>query len=117
MADALPRRLGMWSMVAITMGVMIGSGIFRTPSSIAQLTGSVGGLVLIWAIGGIITLCLALSLAELATLFPRAGGIYVYLREAYGPVVAFAFGWTFLLINPAQWAAITVIFADYAGAF
>lgn len=117
MADALPRRLGLWSMVAITMGVMIGSGIFRTPSSIAQLTGSVGGVVLIWAIGGLITLCLALSLAELSTLFPRAGGIYIYLREAYGPGVAFVFGWTFLIINPSQWAAITVIFADYADTF
>lgn len=117
MADVLPRRLGMWSMVAITMGVMIGSGIFRTPSSIAQLTGSVGGMILIWTLGGLITLCLALSLAELSTLFPRAGGIYVYLREAYGPAVAFVFGWTFLIINPSQWAAITVIFADYASAF
>jgi len=115
--EVLPRRLGMWSMTAITMGVMIGSGIFRTPSSIAQMTGSVAGVGLIWILGGAITLCLALSLSELATLFPRAGGIYVYLREAYGPVVAFVFGWTFLIINPAQWAAITVIFAEYANAF
>jgi len=115
--DALPRRLGLWSLVAITMGIMIGSGIFRTPSSIAQMTGSVGGLTLIWSLGGLITLCLALSLAELAAMFPRAGGIYVYLHEAYGPAVAFVFGWTFLIINPAQWAAITVIFAEYASAF
>lgn len=116
-AEALPRRLGAWSMIAVTMGVMIGSGIFRTPSSIAQITGSVGGIALIWIAGGLITLCLALCLAELATMFPRAGGIYVYLHEAYGPAVAFVFGWTFLLINPAQWAAITIIFADYLGAF
>ena len=114
---ALPRQIGLWSMVAVTMGVMIGSGIFRTPSSIAHLTGSVGGLALVWAIGGLATLCLALCLAELATMFPRAGGIYVYLHEAYGPTVAFVFGWTFLIINPAQWAAITLIFADYLGSF
>lgn len=104
-------------MVAVTMGVMIGSGIFRTPSSIAQMTGSVGGLALIWIAGGFVTLCLALCLAELAAMFPRAGGIYVYLHEAYGPAVAFVFGWTFLIINPAQWAAITVIFSEYLGAF
>lgn len=104
-------------MIAVTMGVMIGSGIFRTPSSIAQMTGSVGGIALIWIAGGLVTLCLALCLAELATMFPRAGGIYVYLHEAYGPAVAFVFGWTFLIINPAQWAAITIIFADYVGAF
>lgn len=116
-SGALPRTLGTWSMIAVTMGVMIGSGIFRTPSSIAQMTGSVGGLSLIWLMGGIVTLCLALCLAELSTMFPRAGGIYVYLHEAYGPAVAFVFGWTFLIINPAQWAAITVIFADYLGAF
>lgn len=115
--NVLPRRIGLWSMVAVTMGVMIGSGIFRTPSSIAQLTGSVGGVALVWIIGGLATLCLALCLAELATMFPRAGGIYVYLHEAYGPTVAFVFGWTFLIINPAQWAAITLIFADYLGSF
>lgn len=115
--DVLPRTLGTWSMISVTMGVMIGSGIFRTPSSIAQMTGSVGGLSLIWVVGGIVTLCLALCLAELSTMFPRAGGIYTYLHEAYGPVVAFVFGWTFLIINPAQWAAITIIFADYLSAF
>lgn len=115
--DALPRRIGLWSMVAITMGVVIGSGIFRSPSSIAQIMGSVSGVALVWLVGGIVTLCLALCLAELATMFPRAGGIYVYLHEAYGRPAAFIFGWTFLLINPAQWAALALIFAEYLGYF
>jgi len=115
--EALPRRLGVWTAAAVTMGIIIGSGIFRTPTTIAQLTGSVGGIALVWTVGGLITLCLAVCLAELATMFPRAGGIYVYLREAYGPAVAFVFGWTFLLVNPAQWAAVSLIFAEYLGAF
>lgn len=116
-SEALPRSIGMWTMVAVTMGVVIGSGVFRTPSSIAQLTGSVSELAIIWTAGGLATLCLALCLAELAAMYPRAGGIYVYLYEAYGPALAFVFGWTFLLINPAQWAALALIFSEYLGAF
>lgn len=115
--EALPRRLGLWSTSAIVVGMIIGSGIFRTPSSIAETIGSVGGVGIIWVLGGLITICLALCLAELATMFPRAGGIYVYLREAWGPGVAFVYGWTFLLINPSQWAAISLIFAEYLGQY
>jgi basic amino acid/polyamine antiporter, APA family len=115
--STLPRRLGMWSMAAIIMGTMIGSGIFRTPSQIADLVGSVGAITAIWVIGGFVTLCLALCLAELGAMFPRAGGIYVYLHEAFGPVVAFVFGLTFLFINPSQWAAISLIFSEYLGSF
>lgn len=114
---ALPRRLGMWSMAAVVMGTMIGSGIFRTPATIADTVGSVGAIAAVWTIGGLVTICLALCLAELGTMFPRAGGIYVYLHEAFGPVVAFVFGLTFLFINPSQWAAISLIFADYLGSF
>ncbi len=68
-------------------------------------------------LGGVIALCLALSLAELATMFPRPGGIIVFIREAYGPLLAFLFGWTFLWINPASWAAISLICAEYLGHF
>src|SRR4029453_15472777 len=116
-AEPLRRTVGFWAATAVTTGLIIGSGIFRTPLVIAELTGSVGGIALIWVMGGLITLCLALCLAELATMFPQAGGLYVYLREAYGPTVAFMYGWTFLLITPAQWAAISLIFAEYAGTF
>src|SRR5262245_23310769 len=99
------------------MGTIIGSGIFRTPASIADAVGSVGAIAAVWVAGGVVTICLALCLAELATMLPRSGGVYVYLREAYGPPMAFVFGWTFLLLNPSNWAAIVTIFAEYVGAF
>jgi amino acid transporter len=113
----LPRRLGVWTATAIVLGITIGSGIFRVPGSVAQHVDTFGATALLWMLGGIITLCLALSLAELATMFPRPGGIIVFVREAYGPLIAFLFGWTFLWINPASWAAIALIFAEYLGHF
>ncbi len=117
LSSALPRRLGVWTATAIVMGITIGSGIFRVPGSVAQTVDTVGAIGLLWVLGGVIALCLALSLAELATMFPRSGGIIVFLREAYGPLLAFLFGWTFLLINPASWAGISLIFAEYLGHF
>ena len=113
----LPQRLSVWSAATIVVGLIVGSGIFRVPSSIAAMTGSTGTIALLWILGGVITLCLALSLAELAAMYPRSGGNYVYLREAYGPGVAFVYGWTFLLINPAVWAGIALILAEYLGHF
>jgi basic amino acid/polyamine antiporter, APA family len=114
-AGSLPRRLGFWTAIALVIGDVIGSGIFRVPSAVAAEVGSVGGILLVWILGGIITLCGALSLAELAAAFPRAGGVFVYLREAYGPGVAFLFGWTILLAEPAAAAAIALVFAEYLG--
>jgi len=113
----LPRRLGFWSAIAVIIGIIIGSGIFKTPASIAQAVDSVWAIMGLWVAGGLVTLCLGLCMAELATLFPHSGGLYVYLREAYGPTVAFVFGWTFLLINPSVWSAIAIIFAQYLGQF
>lgn len=113
----LPRRLGFWSATAIIIGIIIGSGIFRTPASIARSVETVWLIGALWVAGGIATLCLGLCLAELATMFPRAGGLYVYLREAFGPTVAFVYGWTFLIINPSVWAAIALIFGEYLGRF
>jgi len=109
----LPRRLGLWSVTALAVGMTVGSGIFRTPAEVAAVTGSVGAIIAVWVAGGLITACLALCISELATMFPQAGGLYVYIREAFGPMAAFVFGWTFLLINPASWAAIALIFAEY----
>ncbi len=111
----LPRRLGLWMAVAIVIGNVVGSGIFRVPSTVAAETGSIGGVALVWVGGGVIALCGALALAELATAFPQAGGVYVYLREAYGPLVAFLFGWATLLTEPAAAAAVALVFAEYLG--
>jgi basic amino acid/polyamine antiporter, APA family len=113
--DNLPRRLGFWTAIAVVVGDVIGSGIFRVPAAVASEVGSVGGVMLIWVLGGVITLCGALSLAELAAAMPRAGGVFVYLRETFGPGVAFLFGWTILLAEPAASAAIALVFAEYLG--
>ena len=101
--------------MAVVIGDVVGSGIFRVPSAVATEVGSVSGIMLVWVLGGIITLCGALSLAELAAAMPRAGGVFVYLRETFGPGVAFLFGWTILLAEPAATAAIALVFAEYLG--
>ena len=101
----------------MVIGLMIGSGIFRVPSSIAAEAGSAPAILTVWVLGGIICLCGALSLAELATIFPHAGGQYVFLRQTYGPLVAFLYGWTFLLVSPNVWAALALIFAGYLNTF
>jgi amino acid transporter len=111
----LPRRLGFWPATAVTIGVIIGSGIFRVPAVVAGDVGSVAGVAAVWILGGIITLCGALSLAELAAAFPRSGGVFVYLHEVYGPGVAFLFGWTLFFLSPAGIAAIALVFAEYLG--
>ncbi|MGQ0561480.1 MAG: APC family permease [Gemmatimonadota bacterium] len=115
--ERLPRRIGLWSAVAVLVGSTIGSGIFRVPSTVAADVGSLGGIALIWILGALVALFGALTLAELAAIFPRSGGIYVFLREAYGPLPAFLFGWTELLvIRPSALGAIAMIFARYAAA-
>lgn len=111
----LPRRLGTWSTAAVTVGIMIGSGIFRVPAAAAAHTGSAEVMLLAWVVGGAVAMCGALALAEVAALFPRAGGIYVYLREAYGPLTAFLFGWVYLIVIPTGAGAIALVFAEYLG--
>lgn len=114
--DALPRRLGVGATTLVVIGTIIGSGIFRVPASVATSVGSVGGVIAVWVLGGVIALCGALSLAELAAAYPRSGGVFVYLREAYGPAVAFLFGWTMLFLGPAAIGGIALVFAEYLGA-
>ena len=111
----LARQLGVWSAIAIVVGSMIGSGIFRVPSATAAQVGTPGGMMLVWVVGGLVALCGALTLAELAALYPRAGGIYVYLNEAYGSLTAFLVGWLFLVIAPASIGAVALVFAEYLG--
>jgi APA family basic amino acid/polyamine antiporter len=79
----LPRTLGLWSGVALVIGITIGSGIFRSPAGIARLVPSAPLVIGLWVAGGIITLCGALSLGELAAALPESGGFYAYLREAW----------------------------------
>src|SRR5678809_711663 len=98
MAGDLPRRIGFWGGSAIMVGNIIGSGIFRTPSSIAGEMGSPATILALWMGGGLLSLFGALAIAELATMFPRSGGLYVYLNHGFGPRIAFMFGWTYLLL-------------------
>src|SRR5579872_6456512 len=87
-ADTLPRAIGVFGSTVIVIGTIIGSGIFLVPHNIAQQVGSVASLYLVWIVGGVLALAGALSLAELGAAMPDAGGIYVYLREAYGKLFA-----------------------------
>jgi len=113
----LPRRVGFWGAIAVMVGVMIGSGIFRTPTTIAQNLGDPWLILLLWTLGGLISLCGALTFAELAAMMPRSGGIYVFLREGYGRCPAFVFGWTYMLITkPAAAGGIAIIFAEHFNA-
>lgn len=113
----LPRKLGLATGMAVVVGIIIGSGIFRVPSGIAADTGNLTGIALVWILGGVIALFGALSIAELAAMYPAAGGPYVYLREAYGRPLAFLFGWMWLLTTPISWAAQSLMFAEYLGFF
>lgn len=114
-SDSLPRRLGFWTALAVVGGDVVGSAIFRVPSEVASEVPSVGGIIAVWVLGGVITLCGALSLAELSAAMPRAGGVFVFLREAFGPGIAFLCGWTILLAEPAGAAALALVFAEYLG--
>jgi APA family basic amino acid/polyamine antiporter len=114
-AGDLRRVIGFWGGISIVVGVTIGSGIFRTPGSIARELGDPALILGLWTAFGAISLCGALTLAELATLLPRTGGLYVYLRAAYGDAAAFVFGWLCLLVTtPSATGALATFFADLA---
>lgn len=109
----LPRTIGFWGASAIMVGVVIGSGIFKTPPSIAKESGSPVFILSMWVVGGILSLFGALTYAELAVMYPQSGGVYVFLREGLGRAVAFVFGWTYMLLaKPLAAAGIAVIFSD-----
>ena len=113
-ASSLPRRLGLWSAVAVLVGSTIGSGIFRSPAGIADKLPGPLPLLAIWLTGGVFALCGALTLAEVAGALPRTGGVYVFIREAWGRLPAFLFGWAELvLIRAAALGAISTTFAEY----
>lgn len=109
------RRLGVWDTSMIVVGGVIGSGIFLNPKIVAERTNSSTEVLAAWAFGAAVGLIGALCYAELGARRPQAGGTYVYLREAFGPLVAFLFGWTMLLINySGSIAAVGITFATYA---
>src|SRR5436309_6551117 len=110
----LPRTLGLWSSVALVVGITIGSGIFRSPAGISRQAPNPFVMIGLWVAGGAITLCGALSLAEIAAALPETGGIYAYLREAWGRGAAFLFGWSELvLIRASALGGIAVVFGEY----
>ncbi|MBV8372920.1 MAG: amino acid permease, partial [Candidatus Eremiobacteraeota bacterium] len=110
----LVRRLGVFDVLLIAMGSIIGSGIFRTPSVVAQRAHVPWLMLIAWAVGGLVTLCGAFVLGELAARRPEGCGAYAYLRDAFHPVFAFAFGWTSLLVGfSGGIAAAAVLFAGY----
>ena len=114
----LKRQLGLLDSTMINVGTIIASAIFIVPSAIAATLGATGPAILVWVVGGVVSLLGALSVAELGAAMPEAGGQYVYLARAYGPASGFLYGWTSgVVINPASIAAIAVGFATYFGFF
>jgi len=114
----LLRALGLWETTAIVMGIMIGSAIFIVPAEVTREVGSERAALGVWIISGILSLFGALSFAELAGMFPQAGGQYVYLREAYGHLVSFLCGWTFFLaVQSGGISTVAVGFAQYLADF
>lgn len=113
-AREFKRGLGLFDSTMIVMGIMIGSGIFIVSADIARTVGAAGPLLLVWILTCVLTLAGALSYGELAAMMPHVGGQYVYLREAYNPLISFLYGWTlFLVIQTGTIAAVAVAFAKF----
>ena len=110
----LQKRVNLFDGISIVAGAMIGSGIFIVSADITRNVGSAGWLVAVWLITGFMTLSAALSYGELSGMFPKAGGQYVYLKEAYNPLTAFLYGWSFFaVIQTATIAAVGVAFSKF----
>jgi APA family basic amino acid/polyamine antiporter len=110
------RELGLFDSSMIVIGAMIGSGIFIVPADMARNIGAPGWLLVAWLFTAVITVAAALSYGELAAMFPKAGGMYLYLREAFSPLLGFLYGWTlFTVIQTGTIAAVAVAFARYTG--
>ncbi len=115
-APKLERGLGLLDATMIVVGSMIGSGIFLVSAESSRLVGAPGWLLAAWALAGVLTITGALCCAELAALMPRAGGQYVFLREAYSPAIGFLFGWSLLfVIQTGTIAAVAIAFANFTG--
>jgi APA family basic amino acid/polyamine antiporter len=109
----LQRVIGFWGGLALIVGITIGSGIFRKPATLARDVGDPPAILALWVGFGLVSLCGALALAELSTMLPRTGGVYVFLRLAYGDAAAFVFGWLYLLVStPATIGALATFFGE-----
>ncbi|HEV9035629.1 MAG TPA: amino acid permease [Puia sp.] len=118
MAQSLKKNIGLWSAVSIVIGGIIGAGIFMRPASMAERLGSPVLLLVVWLVGGAVSLVGAMIYAELGTMFPDTGGPYIYLQKTYGDFTAFLYGWsTMAVINTAAIASIAFVCAQYAGFF
>ena len=116
--NSLKQSLGLWDATMIVAGSMIGSGIFIVSADMLKDVGSSGWLIAAWLITGFMTITAALSYGELSSMFPKAGGQYVYLKEAYNPLVGFLYGWSFFaVIQTGTIAAVGVAFSKFAGYF
>jgi APA family basic amino acid/polyamine antiporter len=118
MEDDHKKQIGLYGLTMIAIGSSIGSGIFRTPSEIAGYLPSEGLMLLVWLAGGLIAICGALTFASISARFPQVGGFYVFLKEAYGGLPAFLFGWSMLVvINTGSLAALSLVFTSYLSSF
>jgi basic amino acid/polyamine antiporter, APA family len=114
----LAKELTLYGLIMVAIGSCIGSGIFVTPSQIAGLVPSAGLILAVWALGGLVTITGALTFGELGSLFPKAGGIYVFLKEAYGGWLGFLYGWAYLLIiTSGSIAVLSLAFSYYLSFF
>ncbi len=110
------RALGLFDSVMIVAGIMVGSGIFIVSAEISRQVGSAGWLLVVWLITGVLTVAGAVSYGELAAMMPAAGGMYIYLREAFGSLLGFLYGWTLLtVIQTGSIAAVAIAFARFSG--
>ncbi|TAK41935.1 MAG: amino acid permease [Saprospiraceae bacterium] len=118
MQNQLQKKLTLYGLTMIAVGSCIGSGIFVTPAQIVEAVPNATLVLAVWAIGGLVALTGALTFTELGGMFPRSGGVYVYIKEAYGPLAGFLYGWTILLvINTGALAGLCVAFAEYLKIF
>ncbi|HEU4995467.1 MAG TPA: amino acid permease [Gemmatimonadaceae bacterium] len=118
MTQHLRRTLGLRDLIVIVVGTVIGSGIFLTPGAVVTNAGSGGVALVVWIVGGILSLLGALTFAELGAAKPDSGGLYVYLRDAFGPSLAFLYGWTmFLVIGAGSFATLGAAFPRYVSVF
>jgi len=114
---SLPRTLGLWDLIMLTVGSVIGSGIFLVPGAVLrQMGGFILPALLVWFVGGVLSLLGALTYGELGAMKPHSGGLYVYIRDGFGKLPAFLFGWTlFFVIGSGAIATLSVAFGSYLG--